>query len=225
MSTTTSPPSPFRRLAAVVLLGVGVGLFSSRSDLLPADTLLHVVVVMGNAVGPWVAMGFAAGAVQRDARLGSVGGAMALCVGVATYYLAALLTWGDRAPTFLPVLALVWLLVAGVSGGAVGAAGGAWASHGRYRSLGPIILAGALLAEAAYQLVQVEAWHGIDVTRTGVQIAAIDAVAAVLVPVVLLERARRPTAYLGGVAVGAVGFLVLAGVESLIRSLLFALPD
>jgi hypothetical protein len=39
---------PFRRLAVAVLLGVGVGLFSSRADLLPADTLLHLVVVMGN---------------------------------------------------------------------------------------------------------------------------------------------------------------------------------
>jgi hypothetical protein len=220
-----SPPSPLRRAAVVVVLGVGVGIFSSRADLLPADTLLHVVVVMGNAVGPWVAVGFAAGAVQRDARLGSVAGAIALCVGVATYYMAALLTWGDRAPTFLPVLALVWLLVAAVSGGGVGAAGGAWASHGRYRSLGLIVLVGALLAEAAYQLVQLEVWHGIDVARTGVQIAAIDSIPAVLAPVVLLERGRRTTAYLGGVALGAVGFLVLAGVESLMRSVLFTLPD
>ena len=217
-----SSSSPFRRLAAAVVLGVGVGLFSSRADLLPADTLLHVVVVMGNAVGPWVGVGFAAGALQRDPRLGALGGASALCVGVATYYLAALLTWGDRAPAFLPALALLWLLVAAVSGGAVGAAGGGWASNGGYRSLGPIFLGGALLAEMAYQLIQVEAWHGIDVARTGVQIAAIDALAASLVPVLLLERSRRPIAYLGMVALGAVGFLVLAGVEALIRTVLFA---
>jgi hypothetical protein len=220
-----SAPSPLRRLAAAVLLGLAVGLFSSRADLLPADTLLHVVVVMGNAVGPWAAVGFAAGAVQRDTRVGALGGAIALSVGVATYYLAALLTWGDHAPAFLPALAMLWLVVAAVSGGAFGAAGGQWASNARYRSVGPIVLAGALLAEVAYQLVQVEAWLGIDVTRTGVQIAAIDALAAVLVPVLLLERGRRRTAYLGGAAVGAVGFLVLAGVESVIRSVLFALPD
>ena len=220
-----SLPSPFRRLAIAALLGVAVGLFSSRADLLPADTLLHVVVVMGNAVGPWVAVGFAAGALQRDPRLGAVGGAIALCAGVATYYAAALLTWGDRAPAFLPALALLWLLVAAVSGGAVGAAGAGWASNGRHRSVGPIVLCGALLAEAAYQLVQVEVWHGVDMTRTGIQIAAIDTLAAVLVPVLLLERGRRPTAYLASLAVGAVGFLVLAGVESVIRLVLFALPD
>jgi hypothetical protein len=218
------PTNSLRRLTVAVLLGVGLGLFSSRADLLPADTLLHVVVVMGNAVGPWVAVGFAAGAIQDEPRRGALGGALALCAGVATYYGAALLTWGERAPTFLPGLLLVWLIVAATSGGVVGAAGGGWAAGGRYRLVGPIVLAGALLAEAAYQFVQVEGWRGIDVTRTGVQIATFDTVAALLVPWVLLEPARRPQAYLGSVAIGAIGFVVLAGVESLIRTVLFALP-
>ena len=218
------PNGSLRRIAVAVLLGLGVGLFSSRADLLPADTLLHLVVVMGNAVGPWVAVGFAAGAIQGEPRRGALGGAIALCVGVATYYGAALLTWGDRAPTFLPTLALLWLAVAAASGGVLGAAGGGWASNGRYRTVGPIVLAGALLAEAAYQFVQVEGWRGIDVARTGVQIAAIDTIAALLVPLVLLERARRLQAYLGSAAIGAIGFLVLAAVESLIRTVLFALP-
>ena len=200
-----------------------MGLFSSRADLLPADTWLHVVVVMGNAIGPWVAVGFAAGAIQRDPRHGALGGGIALCAGVATYYAAAFLTWGDRAPTSLPQIALLWLVVAAASGGAVGAAGGGWASDGRYRSVGPIILGGALLAEALYQFVQVEGWRGIDMARTGFQIAAVDTIAALLVPLVLVEHRRRPVAYLGSVALGALGFLVLAGVESLIRTVLFAL--
>jgi len=215
----------FRRLAVAVLLGLGIGLFSSRADLLPPDTLLHVIVVMGNAVGPWVAVGFAAGAIQRDVRRGTAGGAIALCIGVATYYGAAVLTWGDRAPAFLPALAGLWLVVAAVAGGGVGAAGGAWASKGRYRSIGPIVLAGALLAEALWQFVQVEGWHGLDIGRTGVQIAGVDLLGAALVPLVLLGRGRRAAAYLGSVAVGVVGFLVLAGVESVIRALLFSLPS
>jgi hypothetical protein len=216
------PDISLRRLAVAILLGVGVGLFSSRADMLPADTLLHVVVVMGNAVGPWVAVGFAAGAIEGGPRRGAAGGAIALCVGVATYYGAALLTWGDRVPTILPSLAVVWLAVGGASGGIVGAAGGGWASGGRYRLLGPIVLAGALLAEAAFQFVQVEGWLGIDLTRTGIQIATIDTLAALLVPLVLLERGRRPVAYLASIAVGCVGFLALAVVEALIRTVLFA---
>lgn len=211
-----------RRLLVAVLLGLGVGLFSSRADLLPADTVLHVVVVMGNAVGPWVVVGFAAGAIQGALLRGAAGGVVALCVGVATYYGAAVLTWGDRAPAFLPALAALWLVVAAASGAIVGAAGGGWAAGGRYRLLGPIVLGGALLAEAAYQFVQVEGWRGIDVARTGVQIAAIDAAVAFLVPVVLLERGRRLRAWLGSAAVGAAGFVVLAAVESLIRTVLFA---
>lgn len=211
-----------RRLAAAVLLGVAVGIFSSRADLLPPDTLLHVVVVMGNAVGPWVVVGFAAGAVQGALRSGAAGGAVALCVGVATYYAAALLTWGNRAPAFLPALAALWLVVAAMSGGVVGAAGGGWKAGGPFRLHGPIFLAGALLAEAAYQFVQVEGWRGIDVARTGVQIAAIDTTVALVVPLVLLERGRWVRAYLGSAAVGGVGFLVLAAVESMIRTVLFA---
>jgi len=205
-------------MVGALLLGVGVGLFSSRADLLPADTWLHVVVVMGNAVGPWVAVAFAAGAIQGEARRGALAGALSLCAGVATYYAAALLTWGDRAPTFLAQLALVWLLVAAASGAAVGTAGGGWA-NGRYRSAGPIVLGGALLAEAIYQFVQVEGWRGIDMTRTGFQIAAIDTVAAILAPMLLVNRPRRPAAYVASVAVGGVGFLVLAAIELLIRAL------
>ena len=218
------PADVVRRLVVALLLGVAVGFFSSRADLLPADSLLHVVVVMGNAVGPWVAVGFAAGAIQGELRRGVVGGAVALCAGVATYYGAAQLTWGAHVPSFLSQLAVVWLVVAAAAGGGIGAAGGGWAAKGRYRTAGPVVLAGALLAEAAYQFVQVEGWRGVDIARTGFQIATVDAVAALLVPLVLLERRRRPKAYLGSVAVGAAGFLVLAAVEALIRSLIGSLP-
>jgi hypothetical protein len=208
-----------------VLLGVAVGLFSSRADLLPADTLLHVVVVMGNAIGPWVVVAFAAGAIQREPRQGAAGGAIALCAGVLTYYGAALLTWGNRAPAFVPALALMWLVVAAASGAGVGAAGGAWASNTRHRSLGPIILAGFLLAEAAYQFVQVQGWTGIDMARTGIQIAAIDGVVAALAPLVLLERGRRMAAYLAIIGVGVVGFFLIAAVELVIRTVVFGLPS
>jgi len=56
-------------------------------------------------------------------------------------------------------------------------------------------------------------------TRTGFQIAAIDTVAAILAPMLLVNRPRRPAAYVASVAVGGVGFLVLAAIELLIRAL------
>jgi hypothetical protein len=209
---------PLRGLLLALLLGVGLGLFSSRADILPPDTLLHVVVVMGNAVAPWVAVGFAAGAIQGEMRRGAIGGAIALCIGVATYYLAALLTWGQGVPSFLSQLVVAWLVVAALAGSITGAAGGGWASNGRLRSVGPTILAGALLAEATYRFIEVEGWHGIDLARSGVQVALIDTIAALAVPALLLNRERWPMAYVGSLGLGAAGAVLIAGVEAVIQA-------
>jgi hypothetical protein len=211
----TSPP---RRLLAALLLGVGVGLFSSRADFLPPETPLHVLVAMGNAIGPWVAVAFLAGAIQGDARRGAVGGAVALMAGVTTYYLAALLFWGHGVPSFLSQLFAVWLVVGLVAGSVTGAAAGGWAVHDRFRWIGPALLAGALLAEAAYRFIEVEGWLGIDLARTGVQVALIDSIAALVVPALLLKRPRWLVAYAGSVAIGAAGLLVIVGVEWVIRT-------
>jgi hypothetical protein len=212
------------RPAAAVLLGVGIGLFSSRADLLPANTPLHVVVALGNAIGPWVAVAFVVGAIQAGSRQGSVGGAIALAVGVATYYLAALLTWGPGVPSFLPQLLVVWLLVALIAGLAMGAVGGEWAAKGDHRSLGPMLLSGALLAEAAYRFIEVEGWLGIDLARTGVQIALADLIGAVIVPALLLDRRRWAAGYFGSLAIGVCGLGIVAGTQWLIRLAISGMP-
>jgi hypothetical protein len=185
--------------------------------MLPIDTPLIVLVALGNATGPWVAVAFAAGAVAGSPRPGAVAGAIALGIGVGTYYVAALLTWPGGMPSSLGLLVPVWLVVAGATGSVVGATGGLWASGGRYRAVGPMTLGGALLAEATYRFILVEGWTGIDLSRTALQVALVDLVAAVLVPVVLLERNRWPVAYLGSAGVAVVGALLLAGAEGFIR--------
>jgi hypothetical protein len=210
-------PTPWRYASVAVLLGVAVGAFSSRADFLPIDTPLIVLAAMGNATGPWVAAAFAAGAAACRPRAGAVGGAIALGIGVGTYYVAALLTWPAGPPSSLGLLVPAWLTVAVASGSVVGASGGLWASGGRYRMVGPIILGGALLAEATYRFILVEAWTGIDLSRTALQVALVDLVAALLVPVILLERNRWPVAYLGSAVVAAIGALLLAGAEGVIR--------
>jgi hypothetical protein len=210
-------PTPWRHASVAVLLGAAVGLFSSRADMLPIDTPLIVLVALGNATGPWVAVAFAAGAFAGGPRAGAVGGAVALGIGVGTYYFAALLTWPGGTPSSLGLLVPVWLAVAVATGSLVGATGGLWASGGRYRMVGPMILGGALLAEATYRFILVEGWTGIDLSRTALQVALVDLVAAVLVPVILLERSRWPVAYLGSAVVAAVGALLLAGAEAMIR--------
>jgi hypothetical protein len=45
-----------------------------------------------------------------------------------------------------------------------------------------------------------------------------------LIVAVLLGVGVGPQAYLGSAAMGAIGFIVLAAVESLIRTALFAVP-
>jgi hypothetical protein len=210
-------PTHWRYASIAVLLGVAVGFFSSRADMLPIDTPLVVLVALGNAIGPWVAVAFAAGAVAGRPRAGAVGGAIALGIGVGTYYVAALLTWPGGMPSSLGLLVPAWLVLAGATGSLVGATGGLWASGGRYRVVGPMILGGALFAEATYRFILVEGWTGIDLARTALQVALVDLVAAVLVPIVLLERSRWPVAYLGSAGVAVVGALLLAGAEGLIR--------
>src|SRR5215210_1567722 len=206
-------PTPWRHTSVAVLLGIAVGVFSSRADMLPIDTPLIVLVALGNATGPWVTVAFAAGAVTGRPRAGAVGGAVALGIGVGAYYLAGLLTWPGGIPSSLGLLVPVWLVVAVATGSLVGATGGLWASGGRYRMLGPMTLGGALLAEATYRFILVEGWTGIDLARTALQVALVDLVAALLVPVVLLERKRWPVAFLGSAVIAAVGAFLLTGVE------------
>src|SRR2546426_3008457 len=105
----------WRRMALAFLIGIALGLFSSRADWLPADTVLHVVVALGNAIGPWVIVAFVAGAIQGKARRGAVGGLLALIAGAITYYVAGVLTW-PGSPAALGPLAVVWLVAAVVSG-------------------------------------------------------------------------------------------------------------
>lgn len=108
-----------------------------------------------------------------------------------------------------------------MTGSLLGAAGGAWAAQGRYPTFGPTVLAGALLAEAAHRFILVEGWTGIDLARTARQVALVDTVAAILVPLLLLERPRWPRTYTGSVGIAAVGTILLAGADRLVRFVLF----
>ena len=55
-----------RSLGSYALLalvaGLALGLFSGLAIRLPADTVLHVVVALANAAGPWLVTAFVVGA-------------------------------------------------------------------------------------------------------------------------------------------------------------------
>jgi hypothetical protein len=197
-----------------------LGLFSWGADWLPLDTPLVVIVALGNATGPWLVAAFAADAAHGRAVPGAVGGGVALASGVAAYYLAAWLTIGDRM-AHAATSAALWLAAAAprrTRSWEPRAVGGPRAVAGA--ALAVAVLSGALLAQAAYRFIEVEGWTGIDVGRTALQVAAVDLIAALLAPILLLEPERRLRAYLGMIAIAVGGLVLLTGGVLAIRGVL-----
>ena len=204
-------------LAIAIALGFALGLFSLLGDGLPIDTPTIVLVALANAASPWLGTAFAAGATVPDRSLGAISGALALSVAVATYYGG--LAIRGVAPADLGVVSIAWIGVALVAGPVFGAAGGTWRS-----SRSPVavaILTGALLAEAAYRFIELEAWDGIDVTRTSMQVAIVNLVAAIVLPVLLLPRDRWPIAYGLTVVIAPLGLAVVALVTWAVQAVRF----
>ncbi|MDH4333942.1 MAG: DUF6518 family protein [Chloroflexota bacterium] len=195
---------------AAVLLGVLLGAFSSLGD------RIHVMVVNGlaNAAAPWIVIAFVAGALQRSAMGGAIAGAAALVTGVVTYY-GGFVAGGYAY--LLPFLA-AWSLVAAGSGALFGLAGGMRADDpGRWRVGAVVLVAGALLAEAAYRLILLEVWTGIEWDRTYMQVAVADTVAAVVLLLVLVERRRWLSAFAILLPVAAAGLIVFLAAEKMFR--------
>ena len=195
-------------MAITLVLGVALGLFSLIGDGLPVDRLTVILVALANAAGPWLVTAFAAGALQRHPRRGAIAGGAAMAAAVTVYYAGLIIR--DVAPTDVGLVTIAWLVAGAVAGPLFGAAGGAWGEPGgRQRVVAAAVLAGGLMAEAAYRFIQLEAWDGIDVARTSMQVALVDAIAAALVPVVLL-REGRVTCYLASIAIAPIGVALLA---------------
>jgi hypothetical protein len=204
-------------LAVALALGVALGLFSLFGDGLPVDTPMIVLVALANAASPWLVTAFAAGALAQGVQRGAIAGALALSVAVATYYGG--LAIRGVAPDDLGIVSLAWIAVAVVAGPAFGAAGGAWRSSRSPVAVG--ILAGALLAEAAYRFIELEAWDGIDVTRTSMQVAIVNLVAAALAPALLLPRERWGIAYGLTLALAPIGLALVALVTWAVQAVRF----
>ncbi len=191
-----------RDLAVAAALGLLLGLFSLLGD----GATLTVVVGLANAASPWLVTAFAAGAAAGTPARGALTGAAALATAVVVYYLG-LLARGS-APVDVAITTLAWIGVAALAGPAFGAAGGAWGARREPIAVG--ILAGALLAEAAYRFIQLEAWDGIDLARTSMQVAIANVVGAVLAPVLLLRRDRWLIAYGVALAAAPIGLALVA---------------
>jgi Family of unknown function (DUF6518) len=210
-----------RSLGSYALLalvaGLALGLFSGLGDRLPADTVLHVAVALANAAGPWLITAFVVGALAGAPLAGAITASAALVAAVAVYYLTVYAMGNTVADLARP--AGVWLAVSAVVGPLLGAAGGAWARPRRAfdRIAAVALLAGTLAAEAILRLIQVEAWTGLDLARTDIQVGLIELAAAVVLPAVLLAPRERLRGYLG-TAIATVGAaFLIAGALAVIR--------
>ena len=92
-----------------LVAGLALGLFSGLGDWAPADTVLHVVVALANAAGPWLVTAFAVGALAGAPLAGAITASAALVAAVAVYYLTIYAIGYTVAD--LPRFAAVWLAV------------------------------------------------------------------------------------------------------------------
>jgi ABC-type dipeptide/oligopeptide/nickel transport system permease subunit len=66
-----------------LVAGVALGLFSGVGDRLAADTVLHVVIALANAAGPWLVTAFAVGALAGAPLAGALTATAALAAAVS----------------------------------------------------------------------------------------------------------------------------------------------
>jgi hypothetical protein len=187
-----------------VVVGVALGAFSILADgIIPG----RLFTLLGNIAAPWAIAAFIVGYRATSPKQGAFAGALALVVGVATYYAGTAIR-DYAADTATNV---VWTAVALVAGPILGACGAA-ISNRRER---PPVLAVALpatllVAEGFFLLVdrKVLRWNlGAETYRLidlGVVLALV--VGGLLLPWVFLkDRPARATAYVLVVAGGAFG--------------------
>jgi len=214
------PPSLGSYALLALVAGVALGLFSGLGDRLPADTTLHVIIALANAAGPWLVTAFAVGALSGAPVAGAITATAALAAAVAVYYLTIYL-WGNTVAE-LTRSAGVWLAVSAVVGPLFGAAGGAWRRpRRRFERIGAVaLLAGALAAEGILRLIQVEAWTGLDLARTDIQVGLIELIVAAVLPTALLSAGDRLRGYAATAATTVAAALLIAGALVLIREAL-----
>jgi hypothetical protein len=204
------------RLIVPIPAGLALGFFSAFGDGLPADTLLHVLVALANAAGPWFVVAFCVGALQPRPLRGAGAGTVALVVAVIGYYLGIYL--GGHSVAELARALIAWSVVGILVGPLLGASGAWWAGARSGRVLGLGFLTGSLMAEAAFRLVQHQFWTGIDLARTDPQVALVDGLAALLLPWLLLPRSDRLAAYGATAVLGLIGSGAVWAVTELARS-------
>ena len=160
--------------------------------------------LLGNIAAPWALGAFAVGYRSTSPKQGALAGALALVVGVATYYAGAAIRGYAVGE-----LNVVWTVVALVAGPIVGACGAAISTRRERPPLVAVALPGAMLvAEGLFLLYDRKVWR----TDFGAEPYRLIDVGAALTLVIggfalawVFARERRAPALLGVAAVGVLG--------------------
>lgn len=198
-------------LAAAVGLGVAGRIAIHAGGHLPHGdafaALGRAAVALG---GPWLAVAWTIGALAGSRARGALGGAAALALGTAAWYLLTVAAGGLSAVDYAAPVAAAWAVVALGAGALFGLAGATWRDGGRHERAAAIAaLAGALAGEA---LLLVGQWTGRAADLVlGLELA---------IGLGLLVAARRRAPLGLTVAVFAVAALVFAGLEDGVRDTL-----
>ena len=129
------------RLSVVIAIGVAVGVATSF-----AQALLSMPwAALANSASPWLAAGFACGALQPRRGTAIAAGLSACVLEVVGYYVTSMSRGFPASRSYI----VFWTVCALVGGPLFGLAGFAWRrGAGRSRTIGAAFLPGTFMAEA-----------------------------------------------------------------------------
>ena len=210
---TTSAPRRVALLAVGAALALGL---AGRIAVHAGGHLPHgdALAALGRATvalgGPWLAAAWSIGVLAGSRARGALGGAAALALGTAAWYLLTVAAGGRAAVAYAVPVAAAWAAVALGAGALFGLAGAAWRDGGRrVRAAAIAALAGALAGEA---LLLAGQWSG--------RAAALVLATELGVGLGLLAAARRRAPLALTLVVFAVAAVAFAGIEDGVRDTL-----
>ena len=211
------PTTSAHRRLALLALGAALALgLAGRIAVHAGGHLPHgdALAALGRATvalgGPWLAAAWSIGVLAGSRARGALGGAAALALGTAAWYLLTVAAGGRAAVAYAVPVAAAWAGVALGAGALFGLAGAAWRDGGRrVRAAAIAALAGALAGEA---LLLAGQWSG--------RAAALALATELGVGLGLLAAARRRAPLGLTLLVFAVAAVVFAGIEDGVRDTL-----
>ncbi len=169
------------------------------------------VAIVANLGGAWILLAALIGAWSGRPGPAAVAGAVALVVGVLTYYGSYEFAYAldpQRDPRYFVPGGLAWLLVSLVAGAAAGAAGSvARSGRGHAAVVAGALLGAALIAEGLFLIVRDLGPGGIASVR-GLIVAA-EVVLGVLLPMTLVRSADLRLLVGATMAAGVAGIAVV----------------